>query len=234
MIELFTNVSYFWIITILAFLISLISTLAYKYTTDQKKLKRVKEDIKKLRVKQKKHVDNQKKFMEIQKQMMAKNTDLMKESFKPMIYTLLPLLIVFAWMAANLAFQPIVPGDVFSVDIELKEPENVSIELTNHLAMISQNENSWSLRAENTGTASITFIGESFTESIQVLVTETKRYLNPTSTFDNNLRSVNVQLKEVKPLGDTQIFGWRPGWLGTYILISIVFSLVMRKLLRVN
>ena len=234
MIGIFDSISYLWIIIIISLIITIISTLAYKYTTDQRKLKRVKEDIKKLREKQKKHVDNQKKFMAIQKEMMSKNSILMKESFKPMIFTLLPLLLVFGWMAANLAFQPIMPGDVFRVTIDLEQPEAVELQLPQGFEVIGHENESWSLRSNTEGKFQLVFVGETFTETKEVLITTSKDYVNPVQTYDSNLRSVTIHHKEVKPLGDVSLFGWRPGWLGTYILLSIILSILLRKLLRVN
>ena len=234
MIGILDSLSYFWIIFILAFLVVLLTTLVYKFVTDQRKLKRVKEDIKKLREKQKKHVDNQKKFMAIQKEMMSKNSILMKESLKPMIFTLLPLFIVFGWMAANLAFQPIMPGEVFRVSIDLVEEESVELELPSEIELIGFDENVWSLRAREEGKFQLVFKGETFTETKDVLITTSKDYVNPVQSYDSNLERVVVHHDEVKPLGDVSIFGWRPGWLGTYILLSIVLSIALRKLLRVN
>lgn len=234
MMSIFDSLSYLWIIIIISLIIALVSTLAYKYTTDQKKLKRVKEDIKKLREKQKKHVDNQKKFMAIQKEMMTKNTDLMKESFKPMIYTMIPLIIVLSWMAGNLAFEPINPMQTFQVIAELNQPEEIRLDLPEQIELISRNEDTWSLRAKEPGNYQLVFIGETFTETKNILITNSKNYLNPIQNYNSNLKTVTVNHNEVKPFGEAQIFGWKPGWLGTYIIFSIIFSIALRKLLRVN
>ena len=40
--------------------------------------------------------------------------------------------------------------------------------------------------------------------------------------------------KKVKPLGNVSLFGWKPGWLGVYIIFSIIFSMVLRKLLKIH
>jgi uncharacterized membrane protein (DUF106 family) len=234
MIELLNNLSYFWIIFLLAFIITVLTTLVYKYTTDQKKLKRVKEDLKSLREKQKKHVNNQKKFMEIQKDMMSRNTDLMKESFKPMIYTMLPLIILLSWMAGNLAFEPINPAQAFQVSIELNTQENVTLQVPEGMEIISENGVSWMIRAQTEGTYQLLFVGETFSETKDVLITTKKDYINPVQTYNSNLKQVTVGQKPVKPLGDISIFGWMPGWLGTYIILSIFLSILVRKLLRVN
>jgi uncharacterized membrane protein (DUF106 family) len=35
------------------------------------------------------------------------------------------------------------------------------------------------------------------------------------------------------PLGAFSLLGWHPGWLGTYIILSLIISLLLRKVMKV-
>ena len=129
-----------WSVIILSFVITLFVTLAYKFFTDQKLLKSIKEEMKQLQGEVKKARDNPERMMQLNQEMMRKNAILLKSSFKPMVITLIPILIIFGWLR---------------------------------------------------------------------------------KTFGNN--------------GDLlHIFGLSFGWLGTYIISSIIFSMVLRKVLKVH
>ena len=80
---------------IISFFLTLITTLIYKYTTDQEMLKSFKEESKKMQQEMKTLKDNPGKMMEKNKELMEKNMKVMKQSFKPLIYTFIPFAIIF-------------------------------------------------------------------------------------------------------------------------------------------
>ncbi|MDO5824180.1 DUF106 domain-containing protein [Methanobrevibacter sp.] len=91
---------------IIAFIVSLITTIANKYLVDQdalnEKQKKMKEFNKELRDAQKR--GDGKKMAELQAQqaeMMKENTAMMSEQFKPMIVTFIPIILIFFWMRAS-------------------------------------------------------------------------------------------------------------------------------------
>ncbi len=79
---------------IISLIITIFSTLVYKYATDQKTVKQVKEEMKAMQSEMKTLKDNPSKMLEKQKEIMEKNMIIMKNSFKPLIFTFIPLLIV--------------------------------------------------------------------------------------------------------------------------------------------
>jgi uncharacterized membrane protein (DUF106 family) len=85
-------------IIIISFLLTLLTTLVYKYFTDQEALKNIKEENKKLQDEMKVHKDNPQKMMELNREMMAHSMEMMKHSFKPMLITFIPIIIFFAYM----------------------------------------------------------------------------------------------------------------------------------------
>lgn len=87
-------------IFIISFILTLITTLIYKYATNQEVMKTLKADLKSLQDEMKLHKDNKDKFMDLQKQAMSKNMTYMKQSFKPMLITFIPVIFIFGWMRA--------------------------------------------------------------------------------------------------------------------------------------
>ena len=45
---------------------------------------------------------------------------------------------------------------------------------------------------------------------------------------------ITVELAPVYPFGGFSLFGWRPGWLFTYIFFTLIFSLLLRKVFNVH
>jgi len=83
---------------IICFLMSALITLIYKYTTDQKKMRALKDELKEIQQKIKDMKDEPKKAMKLQKEMMSKNMEYMKHSMKPTLYTFIPIIFIFGWL----------------------------------------------------------------------------------------------------------------------------------------
>jgi len=85
-------------VIIIAFLVTLITTLITKKYTNQNRMKELKQIQKACQIKLKDNAGNPAKMAEIQKEMMACSMELLKHSFKPMFFTMIPLLILFWWI----------------------------------------------------------------------------------------------------------------------------------------
>lgn len=89
---------------VISFILTLITTLAYKYLTDQNKIKLLKDELKAIQEEMKKFKDDPKKMIELQKQSFQKGfIDMMRHQMKPLIITLVPLFIVFNWLRVTYA-----------------------------------------------------------------------------------------------------------------------------------
>lgn len=95
-------------IIIFSFLVTLFITLVTYFMTDRQRMREIKEKQKRIREEMKNHKSNPDKLMELQKEMMADLPEQMKHSFKPMLITLIPLLIVFAFFRN--VFNPLLGG----------------------------------------------------------------------------------------------------------------------------
>lgn len=235
------NLSPFAAVMVLSFLISLIIVLVYKYFTNQVEMKRLKEEQKEFQKKMKELRSNPEELIKIQKEAMKKNMDYMKHSLKAMLITMLPIILIFGWMNVHLAYEPIFPGETYSLTAKFKagvtgEAELIVDEGTKLLSSARQPVNdtvTWSLKS-TAGEHFLTVKLGNEQQSKTVLISEKLEYAEPVSLFrHSDLEQITINYKELKPLGEFSLFGWHPGWLGIYIITSILFSLALRKLFKV-
>ncbi|MBI4141918.1 DUF106 domain-containing protein [Candidatus Woesearchaeota archaeon] len=90
-----------WGITALSFFIALLTTLVYKWTTNQSVMKELKQEIKTLQEQAKQLKQQPEKAMEIHKKVMETNMQYMRHSMKPTLITFLPIIIIFGWMQTH-------------------------------------------------------------------------------------------------------------------------------------
>jgi uncharacterized membrane protein (DUF106 family) len=85
---------------IMALILSTMINLVTSRVIDQKEMKRLKKELadyqKTMKEAQKK--GDMKDFNRLQKQMMEKQSAMMTKSFKPMMYTFLPIIVIFGWL----------------------------------------------------------------------------------------------------------------------------------------
>lgn len=224
-------------IAILSFILTLIINVVYKFATDQKEMKRLKEQIKKFQAQMKKHRENPKKVMEIQSRAWDVNKNYMIKSLRPTIYTLLPLLLIFSWMNANLALAPLDVGEQVDLLVELESPARVTLEVPAEVSVQGgatkdtiESQVSWSLSASDPGTYGISFTTEDGSSASRDLlvgsVPDNKRVAH-----DDPFKASELSYEKSKPFPGFSIFGYEPGWLLTYIFFSVLFSIVTRKIM---
>jgi hypothetical protein len=68
----------------------------------------------------------------------------------------------------------------------------------------------------------------------EVIISDERYYAKVEEGYKKgDIKSVKLSNEPIKPFGRLSIFGWHPGWLGTYIIFSIVFSSLLRKLMKI-
>ncbi len=231
-------------ILIISVILGLITTFVYKYASNQKKIKELKDQTKHLQKKIKEVAKtNPEKMMELNSKMMKLNGPLMKETMKPTLWTIIPSLLILTWMATNLAFMPILPGQTFDVTAEFNEGiiGNVSmfaipegLEFVNGTTQEIIDEKAiWVLRSteENTYTLTINYRDLDFNQD--VAVTNTRKYINPEQIVKKEgLKKIIVSNEKIKPFKGAPIVGGL-NWLWSYIILTMIFTTLLRKLLKV-
>jgi len=234
-------------ILVISFLLTVITTVIYKYVTNQKLLKGLKEELKALQKEMKALKDKPEKIMKKQKQLMSKNMEYMRHSMRATLVTIIPVIIVFGWMNAHLAYEPLVEGEPFNITLMLSSaPTNPpEVDLPQGIKLLE----GYPKRGDNTVLYSFVADAGSYVAppirfayngaecEVPVIVIENggvPEYATPiVECKAGDIIRAKVSNKPVKPLGNISIFGWRPGWFGTYIILSILFSMLIRKLLKV-
>ncbi|MFH1065065.1 MAG: EMC3/TMCO1 family protein [Nanoarchaeota archaeon] len=88
-------------ILMISLILTLATTLIYKYATDQEVMKTLKDDMKAMQAEMKTLKEHPEKMMALQKEAMQKNMKYMMKSFKPMLITFIPIVFIFGWMRGH-------------------------------------------------------------------------------------------------------------------------------------
>lgn len=237
------ELGFFWAIMIISFSITLIITLVYKFTTDQNLMKKLKGELKVMQKELKQLTHNPEKAMVHQKKMMSKNMTYMKHSMKSTLFTFIPIILIFGWLNAHMAYIPITPDTEFSVSAEFKSGTfgEVSLEslpelniLSGRTQTITNNRATWQLSGvAGAYQLKLTFGNRVFDKDL--LISVDQDYAVPEKQVrDSDLTKIVIHNEKVRPLGKLSILGWNPGWLGTYIIFSLIFSLSLRKIMKIS
>lgn len=227
---------------IVSLFIALVSTLAYKFVTDQTLMKRLKSELKELQAEMKTLRDNPAAMMKVQKQVMETNMKYMTQSLKPTLVTFIPLILIFTWLSGHLAYDPLqsqVPFEVTAV-LEGQIGEEASISVPNGITLISEQNQTinaqevhWRMQGEE-GKYDLTLHIGGNTYLQEVIISNTRgEYVTPEQRINDGVVSaITLNNEKTTPFGNFSLFGYHPGWLFTYILFSIVFSIGLRRVFK--
>src|SRR5574342_690488 len=222
-------------IALVSYVISLLITLIYKWTTNQQEMKRLKDELKEHQTKMKTHKDDPEKMMAIQKQAMAVNMQYMAKSMKSTFITFIPILLIFVWVSANFGFEPLMPNQEFTLAATLQKEiaGNVSVTVPEGLEVVGdstkQIENgmaTFTLKGSE-GDYFVTLASNGQEVDKKVHITTGKKYAQVTETYKSTVfKSATLGNKPLK------VF-WRLSWIWAYIIFAIIFSTVLRKLIKI-
>lgn len=221
----------------ISFVISLIVVIIYRLLTNQKEMKELKTELKDHQKKMKEHKNDTEKMMKLQKKAMQTNMKYMGKSMKPTLITFLPIILIFGWLNAHFAYEPLHPGVPFEVTAEMEKGITGNVSLTfvpEGLEVISPNVSQiedGKAKFELNGTEGdyyITLQKGKEKQDVNIIITNERKY----APVEQSLKSdvFDKAIISNKPL--KVIFGL--GWLWAYIISAIVFSIALRKLFRVH
>jgi len=173
----------------------------------------------------------------------------MKHSFKPTLYTFLPIIIIFGWLNAHMAFLPIMPDTDFSVSAEFKEGtfgqatleidvlSNETFPESGILSNLTQDIPddglvTWKLNGPaGEYDLSVIFDNRKFSAPLTI---SNSTYAKPESPVkDSLLKNIIINNEKVRPLKEIGL-NFNLNWIWTYIIFSLIFSLSIRKLMKLS
>jgi uncharacterized membrane protein (DUF106 family) len=168
--------------------------------------------------------------------------EFMKHSFKPTLITMIPLLLIFGWMTGHLAYEPIFPGETYSLtalfkeglegNVQLVADENTEV-ISNITQPIKDKTASWNLKSKE-GSHELIIKTSTTEETKKILISKNLEYEDQFTVYPHSdIEQININYNKLKPMGDFSVFGWQPGWLGLYLIFSIIFSFGLRKVMNV-
>ncbi|MBN2454639.1 DUF106 domain-containing protein, partial [Candidatus Woesearchaeota archaeon] len=244
-------------IALISLLLSAFITVIYKYTTNQKMLKQIRGEMKELQKELKASRTDPKKASELNQQILKKTGQQMKHSMRSYIFTIIPVILIFSWMQGHVAYYNISPGEEFTTTAWFKEGADGEMTLTAEgLEILSEETQQpeegkavWALKGAS-GDYSIEYeyAGEIYRRDITI--TDEWKYTDPMLEKEKKIFGLNIgdktpirkdsdivrittDLKPVRPYGGFKIFGWQPGWLAAYIIFALIFTIPLRKILKV-
>lgn len=96
-------------IIVISLVLSLSTTFIYRYLTDQTLMKELKKQLKANQKRIKEAKGDTEKMMAIQKEAMHTNMKYMSQSMKPMLFTIIPFLLIFAWLRGIFSGIVVIP-----------------------------------------------------------------------------------------------------------------------------
>ena len=212
------------IIIIVSALISLLSQLINKLLINEKRSDEGRARMKELQRKVKTVTDiKSKEYTQIQDEILDINFKIMKQQMKPMIFTFLPYIFVFYILAGAFAYMPLDVGT------------NVTVKITGNGMIYAD---CMDLNQTVNGTFVESFIVKS-TDCTIVMNNNTinQSLADKTEIVSNNGGGMTMEVTPPKNIVLTLPFsipfiGNSLGWLGTYILFSFVFSILLSKALK--
>jgi len=231
------------IVLLISFIITVLITVIYKYTTNQNLMKQLKDEMKEFQKEMKELKNDPKKAMEVNKKAMQTNMKYMSHSMRSTLITFIPIILIFGWMNNSIAYEPIRPGEEFSIDasfskntqgtIELVVPEGITL-ITESEKTIKDDKATWVLKGEEGSYSNDKALEFKFNNEIEYknLIISNKQEFAPVTQVvkDSKLKIIKINNQPMKVLN---LFGWKIGWLGTYIIFSILLSMLLRKILKV-
>lgn len=246
----------------IATIVSFIMTIIYKLVTDQSLMKDLKTELKDIQKLMKEQKNNPQKMMKTQSRAMEINMKYMMHSFRPMFFSIIPIIFIFGWLLSNYSFVGLGPSQDVTVTVLFDEHiQQGNVTLESELLEGGEPETkpvsdgaAFLLKTPpdpGTYPVKVTYGQESYTLQAEVtrdrsgygvsVIGPQKKFMGifsmgpKANTLDKEspFRSITLDLPKLHPLGPFSLFGWMPQAFGTYVIFSIIMSLVLRRLMKV-
>ncbi len=247
----FSGMSSYVGLTILSVVTGIVMVFLYKVTTDQKKLKQVKEMIKIHFLEIRLFKDDMAEMFAIQKNIMKKNFTYLRYTLKSAVVLIIPILFIIIDLNVRYSYRPVQPGESFVVSavtenveslekIELSLSPGLTLEVPS-MRVPDEKRVSWQIRAGASGVYELEFNQGEDRIVRDVVVSRRIQRIQPLTdkgdSWTSRLIPAAMFLPENSPIQNILVeyperdsfFGLQPGWLYYFFTVSMVAGLIVKK-----
>ena len=232
----FLSLPIFWAILGVSLVLALLVVLVYKYTTNQEHLRELQTQLKQHQKELRENKDPS-RLAELQKKTTDTSLQQLRMTMKPTLITMLPLLLIFGWFSSHFAYAPLLPNQEFNLSIEqyVNNTNEVTITAPSALEVSTKKSGAtpetsrFELRGPE-GDYSLQIHAGNKTYEKRVLITTQNSYSPPTAIIhDGTVEKMYTSQQEQIVMN---LFGWKIGWIGSYIIFSLIFNTLLRKMFK--
>jgi len=232
----------------------------FRYTSDQKRIKETKDRLKAHLLEVRLFKDDLRIQLSAQKDILLHNFTYMKLALKPMLFMIIPVVIILIQLDGWFGYRPLKPGESAIVSVKLSDNStdalsNISVESpdkgllveTPPLRIPEEREVSWRVRANEPGGYNLTFnvSGSTFQKRVVISNGQLDRvsrvvasslwdaFLNPSEESIGK----NPLMKKIEvdyPSRSIEFLGWHVHWLVVFFILSIVFGFAFKGFFKVE
>jgi len=234
-------------LVILSLIITVVTKIITKFTTDQTKLKAIRGETKELQKKMKEALKkkNTKAYEKFQQRSLQLSQQQMQMSMKSLLYTFLPIILLFGLLRSNIANDSLNIGDDLDITIKLKEISEIeiitlnnyttkdTINIENKSNMIIPKSKEFTLTLKNISVnENITLKTQNSVEKIEIRtsVYKTTDLTKDYKFKDSDFASAKLNLKERIYV---DFLFLKLTWFWTYFILAMIFSVALTKILKI-
>lgn len=250
-----------WVaLIIVSFMTGLLMLFIFRFTSNQKEIKKVKNKIKAYLLELRLYKDSLSISLKAQWNILRCNLKYISYSAKPMLVMIIPIILILIQLNFWFGYESLAPGQkaIFKVklkdnynpleiDLNVESSSGLTIE-TLPLRMEEENEINWRISAKEKGIHNINVIlkGERVTKTVAVAQKPLSK-ISPIKIrrnfIDELLYPVEAPIKSDMPIKSLEItyptrsmnlFGWHIHWLIVYFALSIIFGFGFKGILKIE
>lgn len=254
----FADLHPLWGLTTLSVLTGIIMLLVFRVTSDQAAIRNVKKRIKAHFLEIRLFKDDLGLMLEAQKNVLKHNLTYMRHSLKPMLFLLVPVVLIMIHLSLWFDSSPLKKGETaivklkfreeapFNADVSLRVPEGVLLE-TPPVRIQAEREICWRIKALEKGTYQLEVmlnpgkVTKALVVSDQLARLSAKRVSK--NIFQRALypgekslpKNTGIEFIEIKyPSISYHVFGWNIHWLVIFFVVSIAAGFLLKRLFNVE
>ena len=232
------------VIALLSFILALVINILYKFLTNQALMKGLKEEMKEYQKRIRKEKGNPAEMARLQKLAMSANMKYMMQSMRPTLITFLPAILLIGWFSAHLSVDTIMPNQEFTStltfdadvlgNVTAVPPENLTV-VGESTRQIESSKAVFRFQALEEGDYLLKYrlVDSEFTKDVYVTNQQGLHATVQENVNRDGVKTITIDHKK-KTYFTIPGFNYNAGWLLTYFILVSVFSLGLRRIMKLH